>query len=253
MPKYFYLFLIGLCFTVGKAQEVRLNIIFPSSDKWIKNIGYKQKLNTKEAAYKEINSVIFTLQQKGYLLAAIDTLYNDTSSVTAVISENKPFKWAYLKLGNLNPSLASKLGISEKLYFNKAFRYNEMAKSINKIITWYENNGYPFASVKLDSVETNEDQVKAVLNVEKNKFFKIDSVKIQGNARINKKFLYRYLSIKESMPYNEVAIASISQKIKQLPFVFEKQPQIVRLTNKTNKLVLFLDKKNASQFDGIIG
>ncbi|MGZ4043805.1 MAG: hypothetical protein ACXVO9_11420, partial [Bacteroidia bacterium] len=34
---------------------------------------------------------------------------------------------------------------------------------------------------------------------------------------------------------------------------FEKQPQIVRLTNKTNKLVLFLDKKNASQFDGIIG
>ncbi|MGZ4090847.1 MAG: POTRA domain-containing protein, partial [Bacteroidia bacterium] len=253
MPKYFYLFLIGLCFTVGKAQEVRLKIIFPSSDKWIKNIGYKQKLNTKEAAYKEINSVIFTLQQKGYLLAAIDTLYNDTSSVTAVISENKPFKWAYLKLGNLNPSLASKLGISEKLYFNKAFRYNEMAKSINKIITWYENNGYPFASVKLDSVETNEDQVKAVLNVEKNKFFKIDSVKIQGNARINKKFLYRYLSIKESMPYNEVAIASISQKIKQLPFVFEKQPQIVRLTNKTNKLVLFLDKKNASQFDGIIG
>jgi hypothetical protein len=44
-----------------------------------------------------------------------------------------------------------------------------------------------------------------------------------------------------------------SQKIRQMPFLFEKQTQVVRLTDKTNKLYLFLEKKNASQFDGIIG
>ena len=55
------------------------------------------------------------------------------------------------------------------------------------------------------------------------------------------------------MPYNEELLKGISQKIKQLPFIFEKQTQLVRLTNKTNKLILFLDKKNASQFDGTIG
>jgi hypothetical protein len=45
----------------------------------------------------------------------------------------------------------------------------------------------------------------------------------------------------------------VSNKIKQLPFVTEKKPPIVQLTDKQNKLFLFLEKKNASQFDGIVG
>ncbi len=235
------------------AQVINLKINFPSGDKNVKKINYRKTFNSKQSAYKELNSVIFSLQQKGYLLAAPDTIIEDSTLITAIVSENKLYKWAHLKIGNLNPSLASKLGISEKLYFNKTFRYNEMARSINNIITYYENNGYPFAAVKLDSIETSGNEIKAVLHVEKNKLFKIDSVIIIGTARINKKFLYRYLSLKEGMPYNETALAAVSQKVKQLPFVFEKEPQRVKLTDRKNKLILFLDKKNASQFDGIIG
>jgi hypothetical protein len=55
------------------------------------------------------------------------------------------------------------------------------------------------------------------------------------------------------MPYNEEAFISVTRKIKQLPFVVEKSPPVLRLTDKQNKLYLFLDKRNASQFDGIIG
>ena len=45
----------------------------------------------------------------------------------------------------------------------------------------------------------------------------------------------------------------VSKKIRQLPFVTEKKPPIIQLTDKKNKLFLFLEKKNASQFDGIVG
>jgi len=221
--------------------------------KVIGKLNYKKNHTSKQAAYKEINSIITHLQHEGYLLAEADSVLEDTAQVIVLINEGKIYKWAQLKLGNLDPGLASKIGISEKLYFNKPFRYKEVARSINKIISYYENNGYPFAEVSLDSVQTEDDKLKAVLNVQKNKLFKIDSIIINGTARVNKKFLYRYLSVKEGMLYNEVTLASISQKVKQLPFVIEKQPQLVRLTNKTNKLILLLDKKNASQFDGIIG
>jgi outer membrane protein assembly factor BamA len=216
-------------------------------------LNYKKNHASKDALYREISNIVLSLQQKGFLTAGADTIIEEKNSVTAVISEHKRYKWATLKLGNLNPSLASRLGISEKLYFNKPFKYKEVARAIEKIITYYENNGYPFASVNLDSIETQEDNITAVLNVDKNKLFKIDSIAVTGNVTVNRKFLNRYLSIREGMPYNEVALASISQKIRQLPFVFEKQGQVVRLTDKTNKLILFLDKKNASQFDGIIG
>ncbi|MEI8138133.1 MAG: BamA/TamA family outer membrane protein, partial [Bacteroidota bacterium] len=216
-------------------------------------MNYQKKFNTKNDAYKEINNIILTLQNKGYLLANLDSSFERNNSVLAYISENKIYTTAYLKLGNLNPSLASKLGISEKLYFNKPFKYKEVTKAFEKIISFYENNGYPFLSLKLDSLKTEDDKLSGVLNVDKNKLYKIDSIIIMGNAKVNKGFLNRYLTIKENMPYNEALLKSISQKIKQLPFLTEKQTQLVRLTNKTNKLILFLDKKNASQFDGIIG
>lgn len=242
-----------VCVHYSRAQDFFLKIESPNSSKIVTKLNYKRKHSTKDAAYKEINNVIVTLQQKGYLLASADSIKAANNMITATVSENNFYKWAHLSAGNLNPTLASRLGISEKLFTNKPFRYREVARSINRILTYYENNGYPFVEVTLDSVTTNEKEINAQFHIEKNKFFKIDSVIINGNVKLNKKFLNRYLSIKEGMPYDEATLSSISQKIKQLPFVYEKQPQIVRLTNKTNKLILFLDKKNASQFDGIIG
>lgn len=234
------------------AQTISLVILAKEPKSSVTRMNYRKKL-PREEVNKEIENILLTLQYKGYLLASADTIYSDSSTVTAVISENGLYKTARLRLGNLDPSLAAHLGISEKLYFNKPFRYKEVARSLEKIIIHYENNGYPFASVSLDSIEIHEQQLSAVIQVKKNKLFKIDSIKVIGSARVNPSFLYRYLSIRPGMAYNEEAMKGLSQKIRQLPFVEEKQGQRVQLTERTNKLILFLDKKNASQFDGIIG
>lgn len=248
----YFIFFFLICAALS-AQSVSLKILSDEKKSEVSRLNYQKRFATKQAALRELEQVLLTLQYKGYLLASVDTVYSDSLLVTASISENKLFKTAYLRLGNLNPGLASKLGISEKLYFNKPFKYKEVAKSYEKIIRYYENSGYPFVSVSLDSIDIGADELRAQFNVQKNKLFKIDSIKIEGSARVNRGFMNRYLSVREGMPYNEENLFAISQKIKQLPFVFEKQPQIVRLTDKINKLYLFLDKKEASQFDGIIG
>ena len=251
--KYVYFSLLFVFAFGAKSQSVTLKIKSNEPKSLVTKLNYRKKLPDKKEAFKEIDNILLTLQYKGYLLASADTIYSDSNSVSALISENVVFKTAYLKLGNLDPTLASKLGISEKLYFNKPFRYTEVARSLEKIILYYENNGFPFASVNLDSVSSQDNQLSAVINVKKNKYFKIDSIKIVGSARINMSFLRRYLSVKPNMAYNEVTMNGISQKIRQLPFITEKQTQRVQLTERTNKLILFLDKKDASQFDGIIG
>jgi hypothetical protein len=124
---------------------------------------------------------------------------------------------------------------------------------MEKIITYYENNGYPFASAKLDSLQIDNSNVKAKLTVEKNIFIKLDSLVTEGSGKVSQKFMLRYLGIKNGMPYNSEVFSGVSKKIKQLPFVTEKKPPIIQLTDKQNKLFLFLEKKNASQFDGIVG
>lgn len=250
---YCLLFVFLITGTAARAQTVNLKLILKDKKGPAARLNYRKHHSSKQSAYQEIENIVLTLQYKGYLLAAADSVFSDSSTISAAISENQLFKSAYLKLGNLNPGLASRMGISEKLYFNKPFKYREVAKSFEKIIAHYENNGYPFAAVRLDSVEIKNDELSASLHVEKNRLFKIDSIKTEGGAKVSRHFLYRYLAIKEGMPYNEEVLKNISQKIKQLPFVLEKQPQVVRLSDKTNKLYLFLDKKEASQFDGIIG
>lgn len=230
-----------------KAQAIELKI------SGVKKINYKSKHTTKEQAIAEINKVVNYLQSSGYLLAKADSAVLLNQLISASVLTGPLFKWSNLKTGNLNPTVAGKIGYKESNFQHTKFTPNQTVKLINKIINYYENHGYPFVTVKLDSVKIDSNVIQASLNIIKNKLYILDSIVVIGNLKLNKKFLTSYLGIKEKDIYNEALLKDVSRKIKQLAFVFEKQPQTVRLTDKQNKLLLFLDKKNASQFDGIIG
>jgi len=249
-----YLFLLHILPTsfAIKGQTYDLKIVNEKS-LTVKKINYHKHHSGKPQALKELDQLVHFFQNKGYLLTQIDTLLQTDKTLEVSIELGKQFKWTYLKIGNLNPSLASKVGFSEKLYLAKPFNHKQVVALKEKVITYYENNGYPFASIKLDSIVIEENTLKATLQVNKNQFFKLDSTVIMGTAKVNPKFLNRYISIFPGKPYNEQAIKTCNSKLIQLPFLTQTKPQLVRLTDKTNKLILFLDKRNASQFDGIIG
>ncbi len=251
--RYFIFSVVYICSSFSYSQNFTLKLINPDSVKLFKYVKVKNPYKSNKEITRFLNSILNDLRKEGYLLADIDSLVVDSLNYTAYLRIGSKYKWANLKKGNAETDVISKLGYSEKLYTNRAFSYTETAKFIDKTIRYYENHGYPFVSLKLDSLTINDNSISAVLNINKNKLIKIDSVLVVGNSKINKSFLYRYLDVKPNMPYNEEAFREISKKIKQLPFLNEKQAQIIKLTEKQNKLYLFLDKKNASQFDGIIG
>lgn len=219
----------------------------------LKKINYKKHHSSQYSALKELDNIILFFQSKGYLLAKADTSEKTANSLSVIIDAGKQLKWARLKIGNLNPSLASKIGFSEKLYLQKPFNGRQVSQLKDKIVTYYENNGYPFANVRLDSVTIDDNVLNATLNVQKDHFFKLDSVVVVGNAKLNSKFLHRYISVYPNKPYNEQAIRGMSQRLIQLPFISQTRSPEVRLTNRINKVYLFLDKKKATQLDGIVG
>lgn len=250
-----YLIVSSLIFlsVYSNAQNIRLKIINTDSVKIFKFIKYKNTLKSDKEIQRELNTILTELRKEGYLIANIDSIKKDSLEQVAYLGIGSKYKWAKLKKGNAEMDVISKLGYSEKIYTGKAFNYSQTAKFIEKTISYYENNGYPFASLQLDSLLIEGNTISAVINLSKNKLIKLDSILVEGDAKINNTFLYRYLSIKPNMPYNEESFRSISKKIRQLPFLSESKPQVIRLTEKQNKLYLFLNKKNASQFDGIIG
>ena len=238
----------------GFAQHAhKFTIINTDNHPIFKKISYKKIVANEAFLEKELNKVYVSLINEGYISAGIDSIRKDSLSYTAYLTIGKKYKWISLSYQQKDAAIISKLGYNERFFNYRPFKYNELSRFMEKIIIHYENNGYPFTTAKLDSLEFTSESVKAKLVVEKNVFVKLDSLITQGTANVKQKFLLRYLGIKNGMPYNEEAFVGVSRKVKQLPFVTEKSPPVLRLTDKQNKLYLFLDKKNASQFDGIVG
>jgi outer membrane protein assembly factor BamA len=219
----------------------------------IQHVDYKKNFPSNAAALKELRRFIFVLYDNAYLGAAIDSVHRDSLHVRAWVQTGKQYKWARLSKGNIDEGLLSEIGYREKLYSGKPFFYPEIRRMEEKLLRYCENNGYPFAEIKLDSIQVRGDEFSASLNLMKNKLTKVDSVIIKGNAKIAPVYLYSYLGIKPGDLYNESKIVAIRSRLKEMAFVHEIKPFEVLFGEKSTKLLLYLEKKKASQFDGILG
>lgn len=234
-------------------QNYTLVIHSLQNESLLKKIDYKKIFSSRMAVDKELRNVLSYCYDNAYLVADYDSITVDSLSITAYLNFGSVYKWATLKKGNVDEGVLSEIGFREKIYNNKPLKYKEVRRIREKIVRYYENNGYPFAAVRLDSIIINGDRLSAALHVEKNAEVKIDSVVIRGTAKIAPVYMYNYLGIKPGSRYNEAQLQKVNTRLKELPFVTVKKPASVTFTNKTNKLILNLDKKRASQFDGVVG
>jgi outer membrane protein assembly factor BamA len=235
------------------AQEIELKISFNDSTiKTSKLISYNE-ISTLQNLKTDIISSINQLQQQGFLTSTADSIIVDSSLYHVHLHLGKTYKWTSLTNQNIDEEILSKLGFRDKLYNDKPFDRKQLQSFFKKVILYYESNGYPFASIKLDSVQIEQNKLSAQLYINKNKLYKIDSVLIRGNATISDKYIKNYIKIKEGDIYNEESIRKISARIKELPFVVEEKQWKVLFTEERSKVMLFLKKKQASRFDGVLG
>lgn len=219
----------------------------------VDKIDYRKNFYTKEARMKELQQALFVVFDNAYLAAQYDSLIEDSTFMTAYINVGARYKWAHLQHGNVDEGVLSQIGFREKLYSNKPVYFKDVKKVQQGLITYYENNGYPFASVKLDSIVINGAEISGVLKLTKNRLEKIDSLLIKGNAKISRVYLYNYLGVKPGAFYNESQLIKINTRLAELPFVRATRSANIVFTDRYNKLFLYLEKKRASQFDGIVG
>lgn len=231
------------------SQMFQLEIIHSKNQQ----ILYSKKFYSETELKKSAQNFLNEYYSNGYLLADYDSIKHLEKNVFKYyFNENQLFQWAKLRKGNLEPKLYYNY-FYQKKFDNTAVNYSEISRLFEKIIVYYENNGYPFASIKLDSIKIDSNFISASLFVKKNQQIKIDSILVQGNIKLNKKFLYRYMDIQPSSLYNEKKMQKIESKLKKLPFVMIRQSPLVRISDKYTKIYIYADNKNVSQFDGIIG
>lgn len=247
------LFLFFLFPCTISSQTYTLQLQASKDQDLLKLLSYKKSFTTKEAREKELQQILFIAYDNAYLAAQYDSLKEDTTLLTAFLNFGARYKWAYLKGGNVDEGILSQIGFREKIYQHKPVYFKDVKKIQESLIRYCENNGYPFASVRLDSIEIQGAELSAVLKLSKNQLSKIDSIIVQGNAKIANVYLYNYLGIKPGGLYNESQLRKVNIRIAELPFLKSIRSANVTFTERYNKLYLYLDKKRASQFDGIVG
>lgn len=253
MSKYFCLISCFVTAIMYSQSIYTLHINNTNCQPVFKKVTYKKQFPNTMLLYKEINKVYSSLIYEGYLLTSTDSIKHDSLNYEAFLFIGSKFKWGTLFFDKKDEVVLRKLGYNNVFNSGKTFRYKAVAEMMKKVIVYYENNGYPFVATKFDSIKLSEQGISAKLKIDKNSRVILDSLIMEGDAKLNQVFLQRYLGIRPSMLYNEEAFSSISKKIKQLSFVSETKPPVMRMTEKSNKLYLFLNKKSASQFDGIVG
>jgi len=249
---FFFLFVV----TIVNGQQISLKIIPVDSTTSanIKRLNYNTKPSGRLEAIGEMNRVLEYFFEKGYLTASIDSIYEDSSNIQAWLHTGEMYRMSIIRPGNAPSVILSQSGYKEKLYSGRPFKISEINTLSENIITYCENNGYPFASVRLDSVSIHEDKsIAASLDLNLNQQVTIDTIIVKGNSKLHRKFIRNYFNIKQGDLYNESRINKVEDKLSDLPFVSVIRPYEVVFVDDKAKLILYIDKKRASQFDGILG
>lgn len=221
---------------------------------FLKNeIGLQTEFQSRPVCIDYVNKLPSLLQAKGFVNASLDSIFFDTTSARLVLYIGQQYKWAYINIASADPQALSASGWNGKVFSNKPMNFDQLRGFQENMLIYLENNGYPFAKIYLDSISLIEDSVNASLMIDKGPFYKIDSIRVYGNAKISNTFLQHYLDIPNGSVYNREKLLRISKKIRELSFVEEEQPSNMSLLGSGSVVNLYLKQRRSSQVNAIIG
>lgn len=219
----------------------------------VSKTGLQTSFASAAACTEYINKLPGYLQSKGYVTASIDSLHYDSAAASIVLFIGELYLWAQLDAKKVESSILDAIGWREKMFANKPIDFTQVQIWEERILSYLENTGYPFARVYLDSLQLENEKVSALLNVNKGPLYKIDSIRLYGNAKIFNSYLQRYLEIPNGSIYSKEKLLRINKKIRELTYVEEERPADLTRLGTGSVLNMYLKQKKSSQVNILIG
>ena len=234
--------------------RVTLNVqTAPEAAPLLRDYTFRAAFPDSAEAVKEAKALVYRLQQDGYLLASADSLYLRRDTLHVKLHLGQRYEWAQLRNGNLSEGVLIESGFREKFYRDVPFKPAEYVRLQQRILNYAERNGYPFASVWLDSIKIENGRIEAALMVEKAFVVTYDSLAIIGDTKTQPKFLMRYLHLLPGQIYNQDQVNASQRMVTQLPYIKQTRSPQVQFVRDKAKVFYFLEDRQANQVDGVVG
>lgn len=254
----FSLFFLSHRFAVAqKKLEENFSILYEKVDKdnpiSVQELGLTNTFTTGTDAIVYLAKISSNLAVKGFPTASVDSIEQTDSTIIAQIFIGKKYSRFLLNTKAIERPALEASGFLLTDITNKPVNIPRLQLMNEKLLSYYETKGYPFANVFLDSVLVADDTIHATLTVNKGVEYHIDSMRVYGKARINNKFLQQHLSIPNGSLYNKNKLAAVDARLAQLPYLTVVQPSDITMLGSGSVLNLYLNEKKSSQINFIVG
>ncbi len=239
----------------GATEKIDYNLV----------VHYKDSINeplpilvkTKFAALWQVNNYVNDLPKlfanKGYLVASVDSIWYLQNNVHIDFYVGKKYNWVQLRTNGIDKALLSKVGYVQKNFNDKPLNISELDLLKERLLGYYENEGFPFAEVYLDSVAINDDKITAALMVNQGLVYRIDSINNYGKLKLNPKFLQQYLNISNGSIYKREKLKEVDKRMLELPYAETAQPSSLNMLGSGSILNLYVNNKKSSEISAIFG
>ena len=252
----FLLLIFSFLFTDINAQQRNYKLIVhpvSTDSSVIHSLNLQTIFNDKTSAIKYVNQLPALLAIRGYATASVDSVSEDSNSVSIKLYVGERYEWQKLSVNDSDKTLLSLLGYNTENFTKQTFSASKLQQLYNDVINYYSNNGYPFATIFLDSIQVNNDKISAHLNIQTGTLYHIDTIIVEGNMRISKFFLQHFLQINEHDIYSEAKLNTINQRLSLLTYLQQSQPWQIEMLNTGAALHLYLQPTRNNSINILVG
>ncbi|MBZ4188384.1 POTRA domain-containing protein [Niabella beijingensis] len=218
-----------------------------------KDFPVKTDFINKEDCRQYTEQLIPLLQARGFVTASVDSLRFDSTAAYMQLFAGVRYKWEHLTVGGESLKWLTQVGYDGQLFTGRSLDYTLLGDVQQRMLNYFENHGHPFARIYADAIDINGDQVSGHLKVEPGPLYRVDSIRITGNARLSNDYLQNYLDIKNGSVYSKEKLQRISSELKKLNYIEESYPPRFYWGSTGGVVELFLQQKKSNQVNFIIG
>ena len=252
-PVLFVLLMIAATCAAQTSQNYSVRYIIVDSLQQQNKTDIQSDFSSLMMATAYVDRLPVLLQGKGYITASLDSVYLDSLNGTVHLFLGQQYKWAKLRTEAVDADLLDALRWNESMFTNAPVQFDQLQKQQQQMLAQLEDMGYPFAKIYLDSIDIKQQEVEALLKVYRGPLYKIDSIRVYGNAKVSNEFLQRYLNIPNGSIYSKKKLQDISRKLSQLAYIEEEKPSDLSLLGTGSVLNLYLKEVKNSQVNALIG
>jgi outer membrane protein insertion porin family len=197
------------------------------------------------------SAVLELYKSNGFLQASIE-LKGDT----ILITEGKQFRLGEVKFsGNYAFRDSASRGLTSKgsdflLFFQmNPFNETKFMRAVEKIISIYEDSGYPYCVVKIDSFVLWDGIVDAWLNIIEGPLIRISNIRLKGNNFTKDYVVLRELRMRRGDIFSETKLKIAEQRVNKLKFIKLVSTELVN----QDELSILVKEEPVSYVDGVLG